>query len=107
MNGYIKRRHGLVGDYQLRLRHQGSRNADSLSLSPTELMGVSFGVITAQSDNFKQLMYFFLSFLGRTDTMDNQGFFQYFFDCMPRVQRGIWILENHLNIPADLSHFCL
>ena len=58
LNGDIKRRDGFIGHQHFWISSKRSGNGDSLSLPPTELMGILIQRIGGQSNFIKKLVEF-------------------------------------------------
>ena len=60
-----------------------------------------------QADPFEQFGDPLLALGGRTDTVDNQQFFDNVSRRHARVQRGVRVLKNNLHLAADWPHIGL
>ena len=108
LNGNIERRDGLIADHQIRLKHQCPRNPDTLSLPAGELVRVAACMLSGQPDTVQHLID---QIVGRRlvwyDAVGDQRLRNDVPDSHSRVQRGVWILENHLHLFSERLQFLL
>ena len=104
LNRNIKRRYRFVGDYEIGLRGEGARDTNTLLLSSRELMRVAFDVPGTEADGLHDVADTIFSF-GSTG---HPEVFHWLRDDLSnvhsRIERGIRILEDHLQVTTLPSH---
>ncbi len=95
----VESRHRLVGDEQLGPQRERPRDRDPLPLAAGELPRIGVHRVLAQPDEAEQLPRIGLHLGARHHMMHPQQLMQYAADGEARIQRGIRILENHLDLP--------
>ena len=107
LDGHVERGDRLVGDDQLGLQGQGPGDADALALAAGELVGVAVVVLRGQAHQRQQVLHGLLHAVGRLDALDVEGRADDGADGVPRVQRGLRVLEHHLDVPAQRPQLAL
>ena len=103
----VERRHRLIGDQELRLKRDRARHADALALAAGELVRVAVVVLGVQPDRLHQPLHLALSLApcpGRR-LVDRERLADDRADRLARVQRGVRVLEDQLNLAADGLQF--
>ncbi|OEV00489.1 hypothetical protein AN217_24795 [Streptomyces qinglanensis] len=101
LDGDVQRRDRLVGHDQLRLQGQGAGDADPLALAAGELVREPVVVLGVEADGLQQLADALLPAAGRVDAVDLHGPADDGAHGVPRVQRRVRVLEDHLDLGAD------
>src|SRR3546814_1822569 len=89
-------------DQELGPKRERAGDADALALPAGEAMRVAPDVLAVEADQAHQLLDDTLALAGRADAVDGQRLGQNFTDGHAQVQRGEGILENELNLLAEL-----
>ena len=73
LDRHVERRHGLVGDQQLRAQRERARDADALALAAGELVRVAVVVLRVQPDRLHQPLHlaFALALVGNSSWIAN------------------------------------
>ena len=90
---------GLVGDDHLGLQGEGARDGDPLALAAGKLVGVLARQPGGEPDQLHQLGDPPRNLPRRTHPVDPQGLGQRGEDVEPRVEGGVGVLEDHLQVP--------
>jgi hypothetical protein len=103
----VKRGNRLIGNDKLRVERKRSRNSDSLTLPPAELMRIAAGMIRLEPDQSQQF-YHSLGPSTVTDitisrTMYLKRFSNYLSNSHSWIERGVWILKNYLHPLPNLA----
>ena len=102
LDGHVQRGHRLVADNEVGIDGQGAGDADTLTLTAGELVGIAGGVLTVQAHMIHQLQdALHALLLGLIELMDIQGLTDDVGDGHAGVQRGIGILEDHGGLLAE------
>ena len=101
LNRDVQCRHGLVADEELRIQGQGPCEPDSLALPTRELVGIAVGGIARKPDHAEQLLHALSDPASLRDIVGAQRLPHDAPDRMPRVQRRVRILEDHLHPSAN------
>src|SRR5207249_8322920 len=96
--GHVERRHGLVGDDELRPQREGACDADPLALAAGELVREAVVVLRRESDRLEELLDALLAVALVADAVDLHRTADDRADALPRVERRIGILEDHLHL---------
>ena len=100
--GNIQGRNRLIRDHKPWLQNQRPGDSDPLPLSAAEFMRVAGQLLLIQADNGCDLPELFFDLLPSTRMMvDMQGLFDDAARRLPRIEGGIGILKDHLNLPAE------
>src|SRR3546814_4728740 len=102
LDRHVGRGDRLVADHELGPKRGRAGDADALALPAGEAMRVAPDVLAVEADQAHQLLDDTLALAGRADAVDGQRLGQNFTDGHARVQRGEGILENELNLLAEL-----
>ena len=100
----VQRRDGLVADDQLRVHGEGPRDADALTLAARELVREPVVVLGVEADDLEQLLHAALDLGVRAEPVHHERLADDEADPLPRVQRGVRILEDHRHLAADGTH---
>ncbi len=92
---------GLVGDDEPGLDGEGTGDADALPLAAGELVRKTVGERGADSDGVEQLRDA-LPALALVETVDGESFGDDAADGHTGIERGVGVLEDHLDAAADL-----
>src|SRR5215469_4843677 len=104
LDGYVQRRHGLVRDNQLRLERQRPGDPDALPLTAGELVRVPVVVLGVEADELEQVLHRSLDPLLGLDALHPERRAHDRPDRVPRVERGVRVLEDHLYVAAQRPH---
>src|SRR5690606_14328171 len=81
---------------------QAAGDADALALTAGELVRVAVDVLRVQADDVQQVLDLLAPVaLGRHLRVDLEGLTDDVAHRHPRVQRGVRVLEHHLDVAAD------
>src|SRR5262249_29321735 len=94
----------LVADDELRVECERPRNANALALAARELVREPVVVLRVQADDLQKLLDAALDLVRRPDLVHFKRFSDDEADPLPRVQRGVRILEDHHHLPPDRPH---
>ena len=98
----VERRDRLVADDQLRAEGERARDPDPLPLTAGELVRIAVVMLRIQPDAVHELLH--APFARALRLVDREGRSDDRADRLPRVQRGIRILKDHLHLPAERPH---
>ncbi len=102
LHRHVERGHRLVTDDDLRLQRESPGDADALPLAARELVRVAVDEVGVQPDPLQQVARPGGSLLGRHDVgVDLPGLRDDVADGHPRVQRGVRVLEDDLDVAAQ------
>jgi hypothetical protein len=103
---HVEHRDRLVGENDLRLRGQGPRDRDALTLSARQLVRVLGGHDLGRDEahRFEQLVNACGDLVVLHDAMDPQGPGEVVVDPPDRVQRRERILEDHLHLRTERAN---
>ncbi len=101
LDGYVQRRNRLVADDELRPQRDRARDADALSLATGELVRVPVVVLGVEADALHERLHVGLDAVLGLDPLDPEGRPDDRADRVPRVQRRVRILEDHLNVAPE------
>ncbi|MNW52081.1 hypothetical protein D3C74_295880 [compost metagenome] len=105
LDGYVERRDRFIADDELRIYRKRAGNPDPLTLTPGELVRITRCMVRVQTNHIEQLFDAFFAFRVRTGhPVDIQRFADDICNGKARVQRCIWILEDHLHIATHGLH---
>src|SRR5690349_9292929 len=98
----VERRDRLVADDELRLHRERSRDADALTLPAGKFMRIAAHVIGLQPDGLEQADDALLELaLVLRQLMNDQGLADDGADAHARIERGVGILEDDLDVAAE------
>ena len=101
LNRYIQSRDRLITDDEFRIYRKRTGNTDTLSLSTRELVRESGHMIFIQTNRLQKFFYLLICILA-SKTMMLNAFSNNLLNRHTRIQRRIWILEDHLYFLAKL-----
>ena len=101
LDRHVERGHRLVGHQQLRLQGQRAGDADALALAAGELVRVAVVVLGVEPDDLQQLLDPRQDLVLRHHLVDRQRRADDRADRVPRVQRRVRVLEDHLDLAAQ------
>ena len=104
LNRDVERGHRLVEDHHRRVERQRPRDADALPLAAGELVREPVPVLGAEADGAKKLLDALAAVLPRIEVVDPQRLGDDVAHRHARVQRGVRVLEDDLQAPADRPH---
>ena len=111
LNRHVQRRHALVANHKLRVHRKRARNRNPLPLSARELVRIPVEHIVLQSalphDRQNILLHRLARFCGSAleEPVRHKPLFDDLTDGHTRVERGIRVLENDLQILPQQAHF--
>ncbi|MPN36896.1 hypothetical protein SDC9_184408 [bioreactor metagenome] len=99
----IERTHGLVGHDEARPCDQRARNRNALALAAGKFVRKLVGIAAAKANLGEHFGGAFLH-LGAAGTLQcGHGFGDDAFNRLARIERGIWVLEHHLEVAPRLA----
>ena len=98
LNRDIERGNRLVADDDLGADRQGAGDADALALAAAELVREALGVVGVQADGLEQLGHAVAPGLALGQAVDRQRLADDRADRHARIERGIRVLEDHLDL---------
>ncbi len=101
LDRHVERRDRLVADHELRLERERPRDADPLALPAGELVRIPVDHVGVEPDRLQQLGDARLALRLRPDAVDLQRLADDVADRHPRVERGVRVLEDHLDPAPD------
>ena len=105
LNRHVERGDGLVRDDEVRVGGEGARDADALPLPARELVRVSLEKARAEAHGLHQLAHARLALAPPAARPKvSIGSAIICADRHARVQRRVWVLENHLKVLALVAH---
>jgi hypothetical protein len=104
LNRHVERTDRLVGDDDLRVGCKGPRDADPLPLPSRELVGIALDVFGRQSNLLHQPEHTLASFVGGLFRVNLQRLADDLADAHARVERGVRVLKNHLELGTIRPH---
>ena len=96
----VERADGLIGDDHLGLEHQRTRERDPLALAARELVRIALERVHRQADLVQEPLDALILLLGRPHPLHLERFAEDRVDPHPGIERGVRILEHHLQVPA-------
>src|SRR5471032_1693261 len=100
LDGDIEGGHRLVADHEFRFEHEGSGDAYTLSLAARKFVWVALQCRRGQANRIDYPANFCFAFASLRHAMNRQGKAQGSFNGMPRIERAVRVLEDHLHAPA-------
>ena len=97
LDGDVERRDGLVGHQQLGVERERAGDADALTLTAGELVGVAVVVLGVETHDLEELLHARQDLLLRHDVVHRQRRADDGADGVARVERGVGVLEDHLH----------
>ncbi len=94
LDGYVERRCRLVEQQNARLEHQRAGDRDPLALAAGELVGIAEAEAGPEADIAQDRLD---PPLDITNAVDGHGLGEDPVDRVPRMQRAVGILEDHLH----------
>src|SRR3990167_2257845 len=102
LDRYVQRRGRLIRHQHLGLQHHGAGQGDALALAAGEHMRVALVMLGAQADLLHHRLPPLAPFQARQAGVDQQRLAQLVADLLPRVERGVGVLKDHLHITTQL-----
>ena len=103
LDGDVQRRDRFVAHQDAGTQRKGPRDPDPLTLPPGELVRITVDVVGVEPHHVQQLLNTTPMLLGRQHVgMDRKRFADDVTDRHPRVQRGVGVLEDHLDVAAHV-----
>ena len=99
-HGDVERRHRLIGNHHVRVKHQTARDGDTLALAAGEHVRVAVIVLGFEADLRHHRQRFFTALLFAEIAVNQQRLFQNLPHLFTRVQRTIRVLEHNLDFLA-------
>ena len=99
----VEGRDRLVGDDELRLDREGAGDADALALAAGELRRVAVDVLGVEADELEQLLDPGLLLALWCSPCTLRGVVRIEADRVPRVERAVGVLEDHLHVARGSS----
>ncbi|EGJ74926.1 putative peptide ABC transporter ATP-binding protein [Streptomyces sp. Tu6071] len=97
----VEGRHGLVGDDDLGAQRETARDADALPLAAGELVRVAVDVLGVEPDDVEEFLHALAPVPLRRDLrVDVVRLADDVADRHPGVERGVRVLEDHLDVAA-------
>lgn len=103
LNGNVQRGDRLVADDELRLYRQCAGDADTLTLTAGQLMRETVGKLLIQTDLAQQVGDAVALFLFGQMEMNVHSLGNDFADGHAGVQGSVWVLEDDLDVLAELQ----
>ena len=100
----VQRRHRLVGDDHLRAQHNCAGDTDSLALPAGELVRIAVVVLGVEPDPLHDVLHRSLDPARRLHALDLVRRADDGADGVPRVQRVVRVLKDHLHLTAQRHH---
>ena len=106
LDGNVQCGNRLVAEQKFRVDRQCAGNTDSLALSAGKFMDVSHRMFRIKSYHIQQLEHhpLFLR-LCLCQLVDADALRYNVVHLLVRVQRSVWVLENHLHLAAEIETF--
>jgi hypothetical protein len=104
LHGDVERRHRLVADHQVRLQSEGARDRDPLPLPARHARRQDIELRRVEPDEIEQLQHPRSTTRPVSDAMDLQRFADRLTDSTTRVERGVRVLEHHLDLATHGFH---
>ena len=101
LNRYIQRGRRLIGDDDFRIEHHGACERDALALPAGEHMRIARGMLGTQADLLHHGDHAFVFFGFGQRGVDGQRLGELVGDGLTRIERGVGVLEHHLNLGAQ------
>ncbi|MCY1522640.1 hypothetical protein D9M68_575020 [compost metagenome] len=102
LDRHVQRRGRFVRHQHLGPQHHGAGQGDALALAAGEHVRVALVVLGAQAHLLHHRLHLFAAFGTGRRGVDQQRFGQLVADLLPRVERGVGVLEDHLHVAAQL-----
>jgi hypothetical protein len=100
-DGHIEGRDGLIGNDERRAKNQGAGDANALTLSAGEFVGIAIHGIVGKANAAEEVRGASEALgTGKFWLVNRQRFGNDFTDTHARIQRGEGVLENHLHVAA-------
>ena len=107
LNGHIKRGNRLVADNNFWIDCKSPCDPYTLALPPGKLMRIAVEIVSAQTDNIEQFIYFLFRFLPGNNFMDCQRLVEHLADHHSGVQGAERVLEDHLYLTAQAAEITI
>ncbi len=106
-DGHVQCRHRLVGDDEVRVQHECTRQRDALFLSAGELVWVPVVVAPRQPDTLQQVFDDRPPTVSVGHPVDLQRLGDGASDLHPRIEAGRGVLKDHLCVASEPFQLCL
>ena len=100
----VECRDGFVGDHELGAERQRAGDPDPLPLAARELVRKAVVVLRREPNLLEKLLHLPLSLAPVADAVDRERRADDRPDPLARVQRGVGILEDNLQLPPQRAH---
>jgi len=100
LDRHIERRYRLIEDEERGSYSQSAGEADPLPLATAEAAGQAIGDALRQPDFAQQTRHLLRRCRRRTNSMKEQNFAESRGNALARIERGVRILKDHLDLPA-------
>ena len=107
LNGYVKRGNGLVGNNHFGVHYNGTRNADTLTLTARKLMRVTRRMLGNKTYEFEHLIDLFIDYVFILFALNYKTFGDNITHGHTRIERSDRILKYHLNLRYQSRTLCL
>jgi hypothetical protein len=104
LDRHVERGHRLVGDDQLGPQRQRAGDPDALPLAAGEFVRVAVVVLGVEPDQLEQLLYAAPDPAGHLDPLQPVRGSHDGADRVPGVERGVGVLEDHLDLAPYRAH---
>ncbi len=104
LDRHIERGDRLVGHDQPRVERERAGDTDALTLTAGELVRIAVVVLGVEPDHLQHPLHFLLDPALGLDALEPEGSADDRADGVPRVQRRVRVLEDHLHVPAHRTH---
>jgi hypothetical protein len=101
LDGDIEGGDGFVGDDDLGLEGEGAGDGDALALAAGKFMRVFLHEARGEADGAHERATRAVDLGGRAHAVDEQRLGERGEDGHTRIERGVGVLENHLQVAAD------
>ncbi|OLE25267.1 MAG: hypothetical protein AUI36_32690 [Cyanobacteria bacterium 13_1_40CM_2_61_4] len=105
LNGNVECGDWLISHYKLRIDRQRAGDTNSLALTTRELVRITLDIALAQANGFHKLVHTLFRFPSLRKSKCFQGLTDNLTYCHSRIQRGVRVLKNDLQMAAMLTHF--
>ena len=100
LHAHVERTHRLIRHHKIWVESECTCHTDALTLPTRELMGIPLSEAWVQPDQFEELSNAAGSLGARANVVDVGWLTKDRANGHARVQRGVWVLEDHLHAAA-------